>query len=59
MCVKCGINSCGCGGKSCDVLSGTKIITGHNIVLGDISRYISKWLVRYNYRLSCEWLLRL
>jgi hypothetical protein len=37
MCVKCGINSCGCGGKSCEVLSGTKIITGNNIVLGDIS----------------------
>jgi hypothetical protein len=37
MCVKCGINSCGCNGKSCDVLSGTKIIIGHNIVAGDIS----------------------
>lgn len=37
MCVKCGINSCGCNGKSCDVLSGTKIIRGHNIVAGDIS----------------------
>ena len=35
MCVKCGINSCGCSGK--DVLSGTKIIRGHNIVAGDIS----------------------
>jgi hypothetical protein len=36
MCVKCGINSCGCGGKSCDVLSGTKIIGLSDITIDSV-----------------------